>query len=465
MPSSKKSVAIIGGGITGATAAWKLSHYDNLTIHVFDQGRRGVGGRTSSRTSSVINNDAPDNDEGLSVRFDHGCQFFRADTPQCRDILSRWKDCVREWKGEFTRSKSLSEEKEFFGLPSKPPFYVGVDGMQSIAQSVLENVQKHISESSSSSSLRVFTGTRVANLEQCDLSSTRPRWKLHGTSGTAAFHDTPEQIARQNNRNAFLGEENGYDAIILTDVSSSFGQWHRASAGVPEEFAKRVRQRVGARVPLFSAMIAFDTNSNIPFDASSFDHPIVWFAAKSNSKPGMEELQKECWTIVSTPEYAMDKIEETPMQDPKTGEFIPQSNDYLTTVPGPDLYKAFESIVCQKDGILGENALDKLPEVVYMDAQRWGSALPCHRHLKSDSGTRRVISGVPYDAGRFALAPTKNDRQQNNDEGRSLSFLMDESLMLFQAGDMMSCYTPGLEGAVLSGSDAAECLYEMLTAL
>ena len=223
---------------------------------------------------------------------------------------------------------------------------------------------------------------------------------LHGVSGISAYHDTPtEKIARANSTPNIIGEDSGYDAIILTDVSSSFGAWHRASAGVPEEFAKRVRERVGSRVPLFSAMIAFENKTGIPFDAASFDDSTVWFASKSNSKPGMENVQKECWTIVSTPEYAMSKIEETPMQDPITGEFIPQSKDYVATVPGPELYNAFEALICQEDGcgILGKDALDvkTLPKVVYMDAQRWGSAMPSHRHLDMNSSTRRVISGVP----------------------------------------------------------------------
>ncbi len=159
---------------------------------------------------------------------------------------------------------------------------------------------------------------------------------------------------------------------------------------------------------------------------------------------------------MSTPEYAMAKVEETPMQDPKTGEFIPQSPDYLTKVPGPDLYNAFESLVCKKDGILGEKALDGLTKVIHMDAQRWGSAMPSHRHLSDDSPTRRTISGVPYDSGRFALAPTKCERQDD------VSFLVDERLMLFQAGDMVSNYTPGMEAAALSGNDAAEHLMSNL---
>ncbi|KAL7529629.1 hypothetical protein ACHAXR_004192 [Thalassiosira sp. AJA248-18] len=460
--TASKTIAIVGGGITGATAAQTLSKYNNLTIHVFDQGRRGVGGRTSSRSAVADDNNDNESTSGSTMmRWDHGCQFFRADTPQFQEIMREWmaKDFVREWTGDFESSDTLSPDREFFGLPSSPPFYVGWDGMQSLTQTILNDVKTKLvsgSSSSSSTSLRVFTGTRVAQLERDDDSQ---RWLLSGTTGLAAFHDTSEIFVKCNEEVQSLGEPSGYDAIILTDASSSFGKWHRASAGIPEEFAKRVRERVGARVPLFTAMIAFDGESNIPFDAASFDDPTLWFAAKSNSKPGMEEEQKECWTLVSTPEYAMAKIEETPMQDPTTGEFIPQSKEYLTSVPAPDLFNAFRSsLLFKRDGMLGEeeDALDRLPKVVHIEAQRWGSAMPCHRHLDNTSTTRKVISGVPYDSGRFPLAPTKEERQDDQ------SFLVDESLMLFQAGDMMSSHTPGLEGAALSGFNAAEDLYRKL---
>ena len=59
----------------------------------------------------------------------------------------------------------------------------------------------------------------------------------------------------------------------------------------------------------------------------SFNDPekVLWFASCNNSKPGLNlEGQRErqgeggyeCWTLVSTPNYAVDKIIETPMQDP-----------------------------------------------------------------------------------------------------------------------------------------------------
>eukprot|EP00965_Chrysotila_dentata_P105707 3491707-Pleurochrysis_carterae.AAC.2 len=41
-------VAVVGGGICGASAAAALA--GNLTVTLFDQGRRGPGGRASHRS-------------------------------------------------------------------------------------------------------------------------------------------------------------------------------------------------------------------------------------------------------------------------------------------------------------------------------------------------------------------------------------------------------------------------------
>lgn len=529
-----RKVAIIGCGITGALAASTLiqknnenNHHTNndqggLTIHVFDQGRGGVGGRASTRsfpsqttgetaqTSTLINNNDDETTISSSIenvlRWDHGCQFFRADTPRFQCIVQEWihKGYAKIWNGNFTSirhdreddeeetSNSRSKvENEFFGLPSRPPFYVGSNGMQSLITNVIDDAvhQSSLPSSLESSLMHVFTGTRVAKLQRL----SNNKWKLYGNCGITAYHDTPEQIIQQQQQQEqqqqrtetyedgkiVLGDESGYDIIILTDISSSFESWHRASAGVPSSFASSVRERVGARVPLFTTMIAYDTpQTKITFDAVSFiDHPIIWFAAKSNSKPGMMQIMQEqhnsgvevvatstttttaiennyeCWTIVSTPEYAMIQIESTPMQNEKTGEFIPQSRDYLTSVPGPEMVTAFESVLLSNYPNIGPS----LPKIVHLDAQRWGSALPCARQLTIHSLTRKVISGVPYDSGRYPLAPTTMDRHKSE-----LSYLADESLMLFQAGDMMSSFTPGFEGAALSGCDVAERVAQLV---
>ena len=154
------------------------------------------------------------------------------------------------------------------------------------------------------------------------------------------------------------------------------------------------------------------------------------------------------------------------MQDAQTGAFIPQSPSYLISVPGRDLEEAFRDALSNPDGVLWrEGALAKhaIPKTVYLDAQRWGSALPCHRSLDSESPTRRIISGVPYNGKRMPLAPTKVEKRIGREAGDDgANFLADDELGLLQAGDMVSVYTPGFEGAALSGMDAAEHVLSLL---
>lgn len=431
MAVTRHKVAVIGGGITGASVASTLASLDpHIAVHVFDQGR-SVGGRASHRITI---------EDDKTFQWDHGCQFFRADTPRFKKVVDEWIDVriAAQWEGNFVKEAGAAD---FFGLPSKPPFFVGVGGIKSVVRSLLNK---------SPACIQVFEGQRVARMTQDD---SEEKWTLYGTEGEGAYHDTDEIIARAS-ACGVLGE--GYDAVVLTDISSSFSSWHRASAGVPQLFSDQVRIRAGSRVPLFACMIAFDSPIPVEIDAATLDDPTLWFVSRSNSKPGLEHLAHDCWTLVSTPEYAMRAIEEVPMQDQTTGEFIPQSSDYLTTVPGPALEAAFRRIV--SSGRLGRGSGQDLPKTIHLNAQRWGSALPAHRSLDETSPTRKIISGVPYDPGGGDLAPTQVERAHCG------SFVSDESKMLFQAGDMVSSYTPGFEGAALSGIDAANRIYELLAA-
>ena len=99
-----------------------------------------------------------------------------------------------------------------------------------------------------------------------------------------------------------------------------------------------------------------------------------------------------------------------------------------------------------------------------MDAQRWGSALPSHRHVACDneSETRKSISGVYYDQLRAPLAPTAmccEGREQDNNLSGETNFLRDESVGIYFVSDMVSRYTPGVESAIIS---ATECAHKIV---
>lgn len=135
----------------------------------------------------------------------------------------------------------------------------------------------------------------------------------------------------------------------------------------------RVRQRV--RVPLFTAMVAFQQAlSGVELDGITFKDDTLWFAARSASKRDLAcpQTATECWTLVSTPGYAVEEITRVPMQDPVTGAFRPQDPSYLQSHDGPahTLLRAFARAVGP-----GMGGADKLPSISYLTAQRWGSAV------------------------------------------------------------------------------------------
>ena len=81
---------------------------------------------------------------------------------------------------------------------------------------------------------------------------------------------------------------------------------HNAPPGVAAaapQLAEAVRSR--ARVPLFTAMVAFEHEIELPaLDAfvveGSLGSPL-WFAARTRSKPGLEKTSScDCWTLVWT---------------------------------------------------------------------------------------------------------------------------------------------------------------------
>lgn len=354
-----------------------------------------------------------------------------------KEKASTWLDkgWITAWEGDHRGSD------DFFGLPlNKDPIYVAAKGgMNTIPTSLIQDTLNKRPEN-----FKLYHGVRVEHMEITD----NGKWKLMGKSGKAAYHDTSEKDSRAEARFCLHEDaHDGYDFVVLTDISSSFESWHRASAGVPDEFARHVRAKAGSRVPLFTCMVAFEEAIDIGASSLTFDSSeTVWFASRTNSKPGFDSF-KESWTIISTPEYAIQKISETPMQDAKTGKFLPQSPDYLLSIPGPELYQEFLRIC----------GLPMDRKVSYLNAQRWGSALPANKVLANDesSGTRKVLSGVAYDAGRGSLAPTRREKDEK-------SYVCDDSIGLLQCGDMVSSYSPGFEGAVLSALEAAEHLSNLI---
>ena len=463
-------VAIVGGGITGAVAASTLSAA-GVEVHVFDQGRRGPGGRASHRSvrpsdRSVLGDDGPVPEDGWE--FDHGCQFLRADTPRMRGLCKEWCDrgWAAPWSGRFGRAPG-EVSVDFFGLPTdSSPVYVGVGGMQRLPRAIL-----------GASAAIVHAGVRVGGLSRAD--GDDAQWELAGVSGPAAFHDTAEAVAAAAQPQS-LGR---FDAVLLTDVSSSFESWHRASAGVPEALADQLRHRV--RVPLFSCMVVLAEPLQLPLDGITFgsaEHGGLWWAARSTSKPGLGRRPGghaggaetgsqrhgdgcaggagECWTLISTPSFAVDEIDRVHMQDPETGAFRPQEDGYLNSGPGAALYAAFVAGVAS---MIPAGAPPPPATPLYLQGQRWGSAFPAPalvegRDARGHGPTTRTVLRVAYESAVPPLVYESATTPPAHEPvgPPSKDFVADDDLKMYYAGDYCSRRPPGFEAACLSGIEAAE---------
>jgi len=170
-----------------------------LTLPNVDQGR-ALGGRTSCRQIRArdgVRVSADDSTEEIHA-WDHGCQFFRADTAEFREcILPEWleKEFAVVWDGRFGVLEGESSTREppadFFGLPGHTPVFIGVGGMHSIATGLLQSA----ASLKQGVTVEVKIGARVATIVKCAEGSNSGKWQLLGTTGEAALHDSKEEVA------------------------------------------------------------------------------------------------------------------------------------------------------------------------------------------------------------------------------------------------------------------------------
>jgi len=233
----------------------------------------------------------------------------------------------------------------------------------------------------------------------------------------------------------------------------------------------------------------------------------LWFAARSDSKPGFPSssnsnnvsvVTAECWTLISTPAFAVNEIQQTAMRDPITGEFRPQENKYLNSKinggPAHTLKDAFYNIVRCHHNDDDEIELKLEEDPIYIQGQRWGSGLPIDpRRVDTNNKTPgnenvREICGTKYVAnfnGSIVYNSNSTNKSNNGDTDKNTNtntntndlvnddddtqeaeaeaeevanknFVADDDLGLYYAGDFCSMLNPGFEAAALSGYDVAQ---------
>ena len=121
----------------------------------------------------------------------------------------------------------------------------------------------------------------------------------------------------------------------------------------------------------------------------SISHNSVWFAARCSSKPGMESPESfDCWTLVSSPMFAVYEISSTTMQDEvgtegnlgvKKTVFKPQENSYLNEGPALTMVNIFlyrmEKYLQKRRNKVDSNSEDKCEDSTPTDTEGNSSKL------------------------------------------------------------------------------------------
>jgi len=247
--AKRYSVAVIGAGIAGVTAARTLRDHGHQ-VTVFDKGR-GVGGRTCTR-------------RGDGHAFDHGAQYFKVSDDRFARFVDSWQQAgvVATWDAQFG---VVTGDGLAVDTPAAPRL-VGVGGSNVIA--------KHLAEG-----LDIHTSTRIAAAN-----FTNEKWSLIST------------------------EQHGFDDFDMLIVAIPPAQ---ALELLPDDTSLAGDLAAMKMSSCWTVMVVFDEKVPLDYDALRVmcDSPLAWIA-RDGSKPGKAE--SNAWVLQATASWSADHFEQTP---------------------------------------------------------------------------------------------------------------------------------------------------------
>ena len=372
-------------------------------VELIDQGSRGRGGRASS--SRPTTHDPP-------LVFDHGCQFFTAESEAFREtcaVLER-AGHIAKWDGRFGtldastgvfRAKSENDAAprgdDFFCLLAAKDVYVGVPTMRGLCDGLRKLIHEDAAVDSPQCAVTCLERARD------ETKNARP-WVVSGVGGRALDEN------QHGSREYALG---AFEAVIATDVmltkTGTPGSCAlEGVAGVSDERAPRPEEVSGASaraaatwramrgVPaesLFSLTLAFggseeDEDASVPFDAAVVTgSETIQFLVRDSAKPGRAEKgARNRWTAVSTAAFAATVVADAPLS--VDGAYNPQTAAYLERVTPAmveatlDLLRAASRVFVEGDPTPNTTTDTSTmrryrdPPIAHARSQRWGHAFP-----------------------------------------------------------------------------------------
>jgi len=245
------SVAVVGAGVSGATAARVLRNH-GLPVDVYEKSR-GSGGRSSTRRV--------ERDEGPSFHLDHGAQYFTAGAPVFRRFVQSGvrRGALSVWSPQI----GVLEEGTMRMKEGDTRRFVAVPGMSSLADLLLDDVTPEYR-------------SRVEALRSDDEHVfVRTETETHGP----------------------------YDAVIVTapppqSADMIEGLWPEGAAAC----------RSVLMVPVWALLLGFEQPVPIDADAVFLDTDTLRWTARNTSKPG--RTGGESWVAHAASGWSARHLEE-----------------------------------------------------------------------------------------------------------------------------------------------------------
>ena len=216
------SVLVLGGGLSGLTAARQLQAA-GVAVTVVDKGS-GIGGRLATRRG--------DDDR----RFDHGAQYFTVRSPEFAAEVETWKQAgiAKIWANDFP-----AEATRNGGRNDPAPRWCGTQGMAGIA--------KHLA-----AGLNVLSNARIETL-----TPTEQGWLVDADDGRTLTAD---------------------DAIVTFPVPQTLSLLDVSFLKLEAELRKKLDAVRYA--PCLSVQVALTSPPRIPAPGGLFcgPEPIAWLA-------------------------------------------------------------------------------------------------------------------------------------------------------------------------------------------
>ncbi|WP_226610866.1 NAD(P)/FAD-dependent oxidoreductase [Marinobacter nauticus] len=251
--TSIRSIAVIGSGLAGLTAAILLGDSGHI-VRVFEKSR-GPGGRLASKR--VANGSA-----------DIGAQYFTSRNPGFTRFLDRWAGprSYQSWNARFGYQTDRGSWQAF---PEEHRF-VGTPRMTAISRALSEHIT-------------LESGVRIARLAQ-----TNAKWQLTDTEGC---------------------QYDGFDQVVITAPPAQAQELLRDSGLEP--LAEGLAEHVGSILPCWAVAAHFNRAVDFSFDAVRPNSDVLFWVANNSSKPGRED-EGQWWVLHANPEWTQQHVDDAP---------------------------------------------------------------------------------------------------------------------------------------------------------